>query len=89
MDVQGLSEPKRPCLRPHLDRVQVGGHDDLVQGCCQPGGQPGLPLLALWSGVVLQPRPGEEVVDHGDAVVLAWRRWDRFRRQHPHSHRLI
>lgn len=43
--------------RPHLDRVEVGGHDDLVQGSCQPRGQLGFPLQPLWSGVVLQPRP--------------------------------
>lgn len=59
--------------RPHLDWVEVGGHNDLVQGSCQPGGQLGLPLQPLWSGVVLQPCPREEVVDHCDTVVLAWK----------------
>lgn len=56
----------------HLDWVQVGCHDDLVQGSCQLRGQLGFLFLPLRSGVELQPRPREEVVDHCHTVVLTW-----------------
>lgn len=59
--------------RPHLDWVEVGCHDDLVQWSCQPRGQFGLPLQPLWSGVVVQPHPRKEVVDYCYTVMLAWK----------------
>lgn len=57
--------------RPHFDRVDFGGHDDPLQGSCQPGGDLGLSLQPLWSGVVLKPCRREEVVDHCQTIVLA------------------
>ena len=54
-----------------LHRVEVGGHDDLVEGSRQLGGQLGFSLLALRCGEVVQSRPGKEVIDHAHTVVLA------------------
>lgn len=56
----------------YLDRIQVGAHDDLVEGPCQFGWQLGLFLQTLSLGVVIQSGTGEEVVDHCDTVVLTW-----------------
>lgn len=56
----------------HLDRVEVGAHDDLVEGPCQFGGQLGLLLQPLAYGVILQLGPRKEVVDHRHTVVLPW-----------------
>ena len=55
----------------HLHRVEVGCHDDLVEGSRQLGGQLGFLVLALRCGEIVQPRPGKEVIDHTHTVVLA------------------
>lgn len=54
----------------YLDWVQVGAHDDLVEGSGQFGRQLGFFLQTLGLGVVIQSGTGEEVVDHRDTVVL-------------------
>lgn len=56
----------------YLDRVQVGAHDDLVEGSGQFGRQLGFLLQTLGLGVVIQSGTGEEVVDHSDTVMLPW-----------------
>lgn len=61
-------------LKLYLDWVEVGAHDDLVQRSSQLGRQLGLLLQALGLGVVIQPCSGEEVVDDGHTVMLAWRK---------------
>lgn len=61
-------------IKIYLDWVEVGAHDDLVQRSGQLGWQLGLLLQTLCLGVVVQPGSGEEVVDDGHTVMLAYRR---------------
>lgn len=56
----------------HLDWVEVSCHDDSVQGSCQLRRQLGFLFLPLRSGVELQLRSREEVVDHCHTVMLTW-----------------